>query len=216
MIDFNVTIPLVDPITATIPMQYGEKPKIEWGGATGYFDKNDPLLLLQRKGMIAPAQIKNADGHLIDGFTFKVGNETKLSNDTSIGYYTFKNGGAVGIHFKYPIKFTFYSGESGEDLEVQFESLPSRAFEGNDVSVVVRVNSTFTTDLKNIPYKWQITRKDGKPLSNINFYGHVNGREGTIDEIKAERGESLLYATFEMPDSDVNIKFEINKDGKTQ
>jgi len=42
------------------------------GGAVGYFDKNDIFAFAPpESGKIAPAQIKNSSGHLIEGFTSK-------------------------------------------------------------------------------------------------------------------------------------------------
>ena len=211
----NVTIPLVDPDfgynTYAIWRRNQEE---DWGGAMGYFDKNDPYAPApEGSGMIAPIQIKNADGHLVDGFTFKTGNITRYSNESSVGFGTFRNGGAVGIHFKYPLKFTFYAGVGPNDLSAKFETLPSSAVAGDDVLVGVTVKSTFETDLTNVPYKWELTDNDGEVVP-ATFSGNAGAAEGNIEKIDALKGECLLYATFKMPDSDVNIKFEVNNGGQ--
>jgi len=62
-----------------------------------------------------------------------------------------------------------------------------------------------------LPFKWEITQKDGGAVAAA-FTGHAETGEGNIEKISA-KGELILYAAFNMPDSDVNIKFEINKDG---
>ena len=211
----NVTIPLVDPDFGHNTYAIWRRSKKEdWGGAMGYLDKNDPFAPApEGSGMIAPIQIKNADGHLVDGFTFKTGNTTRYSNESSVGFGTFRNGGAVGIHFKYPLKFTFYAGMDPNDLAAKFETLPASVVEGDDVLVGVMVKSTFETDLTNVPYKWEITDKDGEVVP-ATFSGNAKAGEGNIEKIEASKGECLLYATFKMPDSDVNIKFEVNKDGQ--
>ncbi len=211
----NVSIPLIDPDFGYNTYAIWKRSKAEdWGGAIGFLDKNDPYAPApEGSGLIAPVQIKNADGHLVDGFTFKTGNITRYSNEASVGFGTFRNGGAVGIHFNYPLKFTFYAGMDPNDLMAKFESLPCSAAEGDDVLVCVTVNSTFETDLANVPYKWEITDKNGNPVP-ATFSGSANAAEGKIEKIEAIKGESVLYAVFKMPDSDVNIKFEVNKDGQ--
>lgn len=99
------------------------------------------------------------------------------------------------------------------DLSAQFDPIPSSVAEGDEVLVGINIQSTFDTELTNVPFKWEITKKNGEPLS-ATFAGHAAVGEGNIDKIP-EKGERMLYAYFKMPDSDVNIKFEINKDGKT-
>ncbi len=99
------------------------------------------------------------------------------------------------------------------DLSAQFDPIPSSVAEGDEVLIGINIQSTFDTELANVPFKWEITKKNGEPLS-ATFAGHAAVGEGNIDKIP-EKGERMLYAYFKMPDSDVNIKFEINKDGKT-
>ncbi|NLD51152.1 MAG: hypothetical protein GX660_28795 [Clostridiaceae bacterium] len=97
------------------------------------------------------------------------------------------------------------------DISAQFEEPPSSVAEGDKVLVGVNIKSTYDTELTNVPFKWEITKKDGKRVA-VTFTGHANIGEGNIGKIPA-KGEGILYASFNMPDSDVNIKFEINKDG---
>jgi hypothetical protein len=97
------------------------------------------------------------------------------------------------------------------DISAQFEDLPSSVAEGDEVLVGVKIKSSYNTELTNVPFKWEITMKDGKPVT-ATFTGHANIGEGNIGKISA-KGEAVLYASFKMPDNDVNIKFEINKDG---
>lgn len=133
----NVRIPIVDPDYGynTYAIWKRTKPE-DWGGAVGYFDKNDIFAFAPpESGKIAPAQIKNSSGHLIEGFTFKTGTITRKSEESSVGYGTFKNGGAVGIHFDYPIKFTFYSAKEPRDFSVRFETIPQSAAKGDPVIV---------------------------------------------------------------------------------
>jgi len=133
----NVIIPIVDPEYGynTYAIWKRTEP-VDWGGAVGYFDKNDIFAFAPpESGKIAPAQIKNSSGHLIEGFTFKTGTITRKSEESSVGYGTFKNGGAVGIHFDYPIKFTFYSAKEPRDFSVRFETIPQSAAKGDPVIV---------------------------------------------------------------------------------
>jgi uncharacterized protein YsxB (DUF464 family) len=102
---------------------------------------------------------------------------------------------------------------NSKDLNAQFEELPSSIAEGDKVLVGVSIKSSYDTELTNVPYKWEITKKNGEAVA-ANFTGHAEIGEGNIDTISAN-GERILYASFNMSDSDVNIKFEINKDGTT-
>jgi len=215
----NVDIPIVDP-------EYGcnkyaiwnRYRKEEWGGAFGYFDKNDPFAYAPADSFrISPAQIKNARGHLIDGFTFDTDGIKRVSNDSSVGYGTFNSGGAVGICFYYPIKFEFYSGRVNNDLWLQLEELPSSVAAGDKVQVILQVKSSFEENLSieagNAPfYKWEIVDKaTNQAISPVKFEGYANTATGNLE--LAAKGETALYAEFVMPEKDVYIRFEINKDG---
>ncbi|WP_460023683.1 hypothetical protein [Marinifilum fragile] len=105
-------------------------------------------LHLLNPGGLHQHKIKNASGHLIEGFTFKTGTITRKSEESSVGYGAFKNGGAVGIHFDYPIKFTFYSAKEPRDLSVRFETIPQSAAKGDSVTVVAVVDSAFLNEEK--------------------------------------------------------------------
>ncbi len=103
------------------------------------------------------------------------------------------------------------------DLNVELEELPSSVASGDKVQVLIQIKSTYKTDLtevdENAPfYKWEITDKTtNKPLPSVKYYGYAEKDTGNI-EILAN-GETAILAEFEMPENDVNVKFEINKDG---
>lgn len=104
------------------------------------------------------------------------------------------------------------------DIDAQFEELPTSATAGDRVQVSVVIKSTFNKSLTKAAgdaplFTWQITNKTtNTPISTVTYKGHSDKPSGNL-EIPA-KGEMLLYAEFVMPNSDVNIKFEINKDGK--
>ncbi|WP_027622018.1 Athe_2463 domain-containing protein [Acetivibrio clariflavus] len=103
------------------------------------------------------------------------------------------------------------------DLSVQFEEIPSSVAVGNKVQILVQIKSTFKKDLTeadgNAPeFKWEIIDKaTNKPVPSVKYYGYVEKDTGKI-ELSAN-GETALFAEFEMPEHEVNIKFEINKEG---
>lgn len=214
---FKVIVPIVDPDFGYNSYSIFKRTESSNLGATAsYFDKSDPYANApEGSNLIAPGQIKNADGHLYDGFTYKTGEKIRQSNNTSIGYYTFRNGGAVGIIFKYPIKFTFYGDEYPSDLSAHFETLPSSIVKGQNVQVCVTVKSNFESDLENVPFKWEITKADGTALQasdGLKYSGTSELPEGKIS-IPSAIQQAVLYADFVMPDSDVKIKFSVNKEG---
>jgi len=97
--------------------------------------KNDYICFCaSESGKIAPAQIKNSSGHLIEGFTFKTGTITRKSEESSVGYGTFKNGGAVGIHLTTPSSLHFIQQRT-KDFSVRFETIPQSAAKGDPVIV---------------------------------------------------------------------------------
>lgn len=211
---FSVNIPIVDP-------DYGHNSYAIWkrtakddlGATDSYFDKADPFAWAPADSfLISPAQIKNSNGHLHDGFTFKTGEILRHSEDCSVGYGTLKGGGAVGIRFLYPLKFTFYSDEYPTDLSTHFETLPSSAAIGEAVQVCVKVKSNFETAINDTPFKWEITKADGTNLAKIKYSGTSDLSEGKIN-IPLETQQAILYADFLMPDSDVKIKFSVNDEG---
>jgi hypothetical protein len=214
---FNVHIPIVDP-------DYGHNSyaiwkrtaKVDLGATDSYFDTSDPFAWAPADSfLISPAQIKNANGHLHDGFTFKTGEVLRNSEDCSVGYGTLKDGGAVGIRFLYPLKFTFYSDdEYPMDLSAHFETLPSSSVIGDPVQVCVKVKSNFETDINDVPFKWEITKSDGTALNEIKYSGTSDSPEGKIN-IPLQTQQAIFYADFVMPDSDVKIKFSVNSEGTT-
>ncbi len=111
---------------------------------------------IQELGAIAPSQIKDSSGHLVDGFKLVCGGKVYVSDECSVGSGTFKNGGAVGFRFDYPIVLTFYA--PGNDLSANFEEIPSGAVKDSEVLVSVVVNSTFEEEIKT-NYEWEIIDK---------------------------------------------------------
>ncbi|AEV67570.1 Athe_2463 domain-containing protein [Acetivibrio clariflavus] len=103
------------------------------------------------------------------------------------------------------------------DLSVQFEEIPSSVVAGDKVQVLVQIKSTFKRDLTeadgNAPvFKWEIVDKvTNKPVPSVKYYGYEDRDTGKI-EISSD-GETALLAEFEMPEHEVNVKFEINKEG---
>ena len=213
----NVKIPIVDPAYGYNRYSiWGRSSSVNWGATIGYFDPANPFNPDPNldSGKIAPSQIINEKGHLKNGFTVETTNgEYETTNhpsaDSSVGSGTFQSGGAVSIYFWYPISISFY--DDVEDLSAQFDSLPSSAVVGKEVSVGVRVNSAFDKVVKDVPYKWLIKTISGKVVPAT----FTNSKlEGNIANISAN-GESVLYANFTMPDEDVRVLFDVNKEGKS-
>ncbi|WP_379398524.1 hypothetical protein [Paenibacillus lentus] len=103
-----------------------------------------------------------------------------------------------------------------DDVSAEFEELPVEAVPGEPVRVGVKVNSSFI-DSVNSKYEWIITRvSDGRKVTSsdgLKFGGHGTAESGTV---KLDRNQSrILYADFTMPDSEIRIQFNINKDGKS-
>ena len=213
---FNVHIPIVDP-------DYGHNSyaiwkrtaKVDLGATDSYFDTSDPFAWAPADSFLISPHNQNANGHLHDGFTFKTGEVLRDSEDCSVGYGTLKDGGAVGIRFLYPLKFTFYSDdEYPMDLSAHFETLPSSSVIGDPVQVCVKVKSNFETDINDVPFKWEITKSDGTALNEIKYSGTSDSPEGKIN-IPLQTQQANFYADFVMPDSDVKIKFSVNSEGTT-
>ncbi len=103
-----------------------------------------------------------------------------------------------------------------DDVSAEFEELPTEAVPGESVRVAVKVNSSFIDSVSS-KYEWTITRvSDGRKITaaeGLTFSGHGTAESGTV---KLDRNQSrILYADFTMPDSEVRIQFNINKDGKS-
>jgi hypothetical protein len=90
---------------------------------------------------VKPSFMAGFRGGAVNGIIYSL-DKVRNSSESSIGDYTFRNGGAVGIVFNYPIKFTFYGDEYPSDLTADFESLTSSAVKGQNVQVCVNVKST--------------------------------------------------------------------------
>jgi len=125
-----------------------------------------------------------------------------------------------------------------EDIMPQFETISSSAVPGDEVLISVRIDSTFDKVLKDVSYKWKIT-SGGSPVENVTYLGKGTEAVGTVDLapdetfIKLKNGETdaeekedvegdeektevkgapVLYASFIMPEGDVEIHFEVNTD----
>jgi hypothetical protein len=144
--------------------------------------------------------------------------ETKEPTDTEEGYKKYERTCTRGKGYwatrgecgakDYKIEFI-----DSNDISAQFEEPPSSVAEGDKVVVGVNIKSSYDIELTNVPFEWELTKKNGEAVT-ATFTGHADVGEGNIETIPA-KGERILYASFNMPDSDVNIKFEINKDGTT-
>ncbi|OPZ88381.1 MAG: hypothetical protein BWY74_03163 [Firmicutes bacterium ADurb.Bin419] len=142
--------------------------------------------------------------------------ETKESTDTEEGFKKYERSCTRGKGYwasRGECGAKEYKVESinNQDLSVQLEEPVSSVAEGDKVLVGVNIKSSYDRELTNIPFKWEITKKGGTAVA-ATFTGHSNIAGGKIEKIPA-KGELILYASFNMPDSDVNIRFEINKDG---
>jgi hypothetical protein len=184
---------------------------VNWGAADGYLDIHNPFAPApEGTGRIVPSQIINKHGHLADGFTFETvdgeGTRTwRSSSEASVGSGTLDAGGAVAVHFQFPLKLTFYDAFI-DDVSAQFEPHLSSAVEGEQVRIGVVVRSTFEEELKGVPYPWTITDRCGNAIEPVTFVGHATAGEGGLD-LTADK-EHLHYAFFTMPDSSVKVIFE--------
>jgi hypothetical protein len=103
-------IPFVDP-------DYGNNVYSVFRGSTnigavrGYFNPNNPTEI-GPPGTIHPTQIIGVSGKLKPGFIVRetFGSEYR-SEDVTIGLNTFSSGGAVGLHFIYPINISFFEAD---------------------------------------------------------------------------------------------------------
>ncbi|WP_265447174.1 Athe_2463 domain-containing protein [Acetivibrio straminisolvens] len=122
-----------------------------------------------------------------------------------------------------------------DDIMPLFETMQSSAVPGTQVQISVKIDSTFDKVLENVTYKWEIT-SGGKPIENVIYLGkntvdvgtvnlaadktfsnmkveETGGEEGEEAEEKTEvMGAPVLYASFTMPEGDVDIRFEVNTD----
>ncbi|TCK99485.1 hypothetical protein EDC19_0105 [Natranaerovirga hydrolytica] len=212
----NQTIPIVDPDYGYNTYAIWRRDRaVDWGRAEGYFNKEDVYAPApENSGKIAPSQIKNAAGHLRDGFTIRARTTMRPSEESSVGYNTFSNAGAVGMHFKYPIELTFY-GSATKDLSAEFETLPRSAASGEEVLVGIKIESTFEETVKNVEYNWTIQTKESNTyIEEVSIEGLDTTQEvqGTIDTLSPQE-EKIIYARFTMPEEDVDIRFSINEEG---
>ncbi|ODM26153.1 hypothetical protein A7W90_07890 [Clostridium sp. Bc-iso-3] len=117
-----------------------------------------------------------------------------------------------------------------DDIMPSVETMQSSAVAGTEVLVSIKIDSTFEKVLKDVSYKWEIT-SDGSPIENVTYLGKTTDAVGTVDlaadkdfrymddkeadveEAEDEvKGDPVLYASFIMPEGDVEIHFEVNTD----
>ncbi|WP_314586774.1 hypothetical protein [Paenibacillus terrigena] len=126
-------------------------------------------------------------------------------------YIANKNGNITYLD----IPISAFGAVGQQDISAVFETLPTMSGVGEEVVVGVRVKSTFP-DPESAIYSWMLTKKsDGKRLTQsehkLKFSGNAESEAG---KLSLENGqEYLLYATFTMPESDVDIQFKINENG---
>lgn len=113
------------------------------------------------------------------------------------------------------IPISAFGAVGQQDISAVFETLPTMSGAGEEVVVGVRVKSTFP-DPESASYSWMLTKKsDGKRLTQsehqLKFSGNAESEAGKLSLDSGK--EYLLYATFTMPDSDVDIQFKINENG---
>lgn len=92
------------------------------------------------------------------------------------------------------------------DLSPHFETMPSGAVAGQEITVGIRLRSSFASE-KTTDYAWKIT-SNGKEIP-VKYHGHASTLAGKI-KLAANTADNILYATFTMPDGDVNIRFNLN------
>lgn len=105
-------------------------------------------------------------------------------------------------------------GPPEADLSASFEQLPSAAVSGSEVRIGVRVKSTFKNQVT-APFSWSVV-ETGTDRSVRGVAYSVKGEEGTAPTGRLTlnpNGESVLYATFTMPERDVRVQFNVNRDG---
>lgn len=79
------------------------------GYARGWVNYEDPYSLEgMPKGRIHPSMISSPDGHMNAGYEIEVSGKKADSGDIRIGHYTFRDAGAVGMHFTFPVSVDVY------------------------------------------------------------------------------------------------------------
>ncbi len=84
--------------------------------------------------------------------------------------------------------------------------MPSGTVAGKEITVGIRLRSSFDEE-KTTDYAWKIT-SNGKEIP-AKYHGHASTLAGKI-KLAANNADNILYATFTMPDEDVNIRFNLN------
>lgn len=94
--------------------------------AYGWLDRGNKFSTSPPNRQITPAMVANAAGALKPGYSIRTSQGDFQSGSLNVGGPgVFKTGGAVGLHFEFPLSVTFYAEDEGEIIEE--DSLPSNA-----------------------------------------------------------------------------------------
>jgi len=93
------------------------------------------------------------------------------------------------------------------DLSPHFETMPTGAVAGQEVTVGIRLKSSFAIE-KTTDYVWKIT-SNGKEIP-VKYHGHASTLAGEIT-LAANTADKILYAKFTMPEEDVYVQFNLNR-----
>ena len=108
----NASIPLIDKAKGNnIYAIYGNGKNGTQGD--GLFSASSPQSIFTP--YIHPSQIKDSSGSFLPRHTIHLGYDDFASDGFSIGDRTFKNAGACGLHFSFPVKVLFYQNVQDEE-----------------------------------------------------------------------------------------------------
>ncbi|WP_324823588.1 hypothetical protein [Sinanaerobacter sp. ZZT-01] len=114
------------------------------GYAVGWVNQKDPYSLEgMPAGRIHPSFITSPDGHMKAGHTLTVAGKSVDSGKVRIGDYTFRNAGAVGMRFIFPVSLDIYVEGGGAQVVASY--LKRVGFNA-DGSPILQQIKTETTD----------------------------------------------------------------------
>lgn len=91
------------------------------GYAEGWINQKDPYSLEgMPAGKIHPSYITSPDGHMEAGHTLTVAGKSTDSGKVRIGDYTFRNAGAVGLRFIFPVSLDIYVEGGGAQVVTSY------------------------------------------------------------------------------------------------
>ncbi|MCI3920636.1 hypothetical protein MO973_10365 [Paenibacillus sp. TRM 82003] len=103
---------------------------------------------------------------------------------------------------------------TASDLSAFFTPHRSGAAEGAEILIGVQIDSTFKSEVSDVPYRWRLRTVSGAEVRAVTYQGSVAAREGRFEGIPPN-GERVLYARFTMPSEAVRITFEVNGEGES-